>query len=152
MKETINGWFIKSANVNSKINDDKSYNILLLNRSLATAALFSFASFVCFYFGELDKKHQEIKVVNPIEVKGNFYEQPKAAASTASASDSPSEGRPKTGSTSEAEQSRRDVNYDKQATSPAASTAFNEIGEKQCRHSGSNSAKAACSPNAEEKK
>lgn len=70
VRKAVYDRLVECVTVNSAINDHKSYNILILNRVLAFAAVFSFASFLFFYFGELDKKYQEIKIVGPLEVKG----------------------------------------------------------------------------------
>lgn len=70
MRTAIDKWLVDCATANAAINDHKSYNILWLNRVLATAAVFSFLTFVFFYFGELDKKYHEVKIVESVNLKG----------------------------------------------------------------------------------
>jgi hypothetical protein len=61
---------VECSTRNSIVNARKSEDIALLNRSLVLGGAATFISFFCFYFGELDKKYHEIKIVEPIELKG----------------------------------------------------------------------------------
>lgn len=81
--------YVECTPRNSNVNAQKSEDIAWLNRVLAGGAVFKFLSFLCFHFGELDKKYHEVKVVEPIEMKGPVNgNQTTTAAAAASAGNS----------------------------------------------------------------
>jgi len=72
-------YLITCSSINTQSNDKRSFYLHRTNASLIIVALLLLLSFLCFYFGDLDKGRQikaiKVNIENPVSVRGDFIDQ-----------------------------------------------------------------------------